>query len=132
MTGLVFKVVIPARFASTRLPGKPLLDLGGKPMVVRRSEHAAELAIERTDGDALADGDRGQRRELAVPAHRVAEPQRGQKRLTSCHVARPTAVNAACSPTAGNPSITVRSAVSSSSAWTRVANHGRPPMRPRR
>ncbi|MBU4150158.1 MAG: 3-deoxy-manno-octulosonate cytidylyltransferase, partial [Gammaproteobacteria bacterium] len=32
---LSFKVVIPARFASTRLPGKPLLDIGGKPMVIR-------------------------------------------------------------------------------------------------
>jgi len=38
---LPFKVVIPARFASTRLPGKPLLDLGGKPMVVRVAERAA-------------------------------------------------------------------------------------------
>jgi 3-deoxy-manno-octulosonate cytidylyltransferase (CMP-KDO synthetase) len=28
-----FKVVIPARYASTRLPAKPLLDLGGRPMV---------------------------------------------------------------------------------------------------
>ena len=28
-----FVVVIPARYASTRLPGKPLLDIGGKPMV---------------------------------------------------------------------------------------------------
>ncbi len=28
-----FKVVIPARYASTRLPGKPLLDIQGKPMV---------------------------------------------------------------------------------------------------
>lgn len=32
MSGLAFKVVIPARYASTRLPAKPLLDLGGKPM----------------------------------------------------------------------------------------------------
>ncbi len=36
-----FAVVIPARFASTRLPGKPLLDISGKPMVV----HVAERAI---------------------------------------------------------------------------------------
>ena len=36
-----FKVVIPARHASTRLPGKPLLDIAGKPMVVR----VAELAL---------------------------------------------------------------------------------------
>lgn len=28
-----FIVVIPARFASTRLPGKPLLDIVGKPMI---------------------------------------------------------------------------------------------------
>ena len=38
---LRFKAVVPARFASTRLPGKPLLDLGGKPMVVRVAERAA-------------------------------------------------------------------------------------------
>jgi 3-deoxy-manno-octulosonate cytidylyltransferase (CMP-KDO synthetase) len=30
---MTFVVVIPARFASTRLPGKPLLEIGGKPMV---------------------------------------------------------------------------------------------------
>ncbi len=35
-----FHVVIPARYASTRLPGKPLADLGGKPMVVRVVERA--------------------------------------------------------------------------------------------
>lgn len=27
--------VIPARYASTRLPGKPLADIAGKPMIVR-------------------------------------------------------------------------------------------------
>jgi len=30
-----FKVVIPARYASTRLPGKPLLDIAGIPMIQR-------------------------------------------------------------------------------------------------
>lgn len=40
--GLDFKVVIPARYASTRLPAKPLLDLAGKPMVVRVAERAAQ------------------------------------------------------------------------------------------
>ncbi len=35
-----FKAVVPARYASTRLPGKPLLDLGGKPMVARVAERA--------------------------------------------------------------------------------------------
>ncbi len=37
-----FKVVIPARYASTRLPGKPLLDIAGKPMVVRVAEQATK------------------------------------------------------------------------------------------
>lgn len=36
-----FVVLIPARLASTRLPNKPLADLGGKPMVVRVAEQAS-------------------------------------------------------------------------------------------
>ena len=36
-----FFAVIPARHASTRLPGKPLADIHGKPMVVRVAERAA-------------------------------------------------------------------------------------------
>jgi 3-deoxy-manno-octulosonate cytidylyltransferase (CMP-KDO synthetase) len=35
-----FTVLVPARYASSRLPGKPLADLGGKPMVVRVAERA--------------------------------------------------------------------------------------------
>ena len=35
-----FSVIIPARYASTRLPGKPLVDIAGKPMVVRVAERA--------------------------------------------------------------------------------------------
>lgn len=37
-----FIAVIPARFASTRLPGKPLVDIAGKAMVVRVAEQAAK------------------------------------------------------------------------------------------
>jgi len=37
-----FKVVIPARYDSTRLPGKPLLDIAGKPMIA----HVCQRAIE--------------------------------------------------------------------------------------
>ncbi len=37
---LRFKAVVPARFASTRLPAKPLADIAGKPMVVRVMERA--------------------------------------------------------------------------------------------
>jgi 3-deoxy-manno-octulosonate cytidylyltransferase (CMP-KDO synthetase) len=38
---LAFHVIIPARYASTRFPGKPLADLAGKPMVVHVCERAA-------------------------------------------------------------------------------------------
>ncbi len=41
-----FNTVVPARYASTRLPGKPLLDLGGKPMVARVAECAVRSGAE--------------------------------------------------------------------------------------
>jgi len=41
-----FNVVIPARYASTRLPGKPLLDIAGKPMIVHVCERALEANAE--------------------------------------------------------------------------------------
>jgi len=42
-----FTVIIPARLASTRLPNKPLADLGGKPMIVRVAERAAQSGADR-------------------------------------------------------------------------------------
>lgn len=44
---LHFHVVIPARLASTRLPGKPLLPISGKPMVVRVAEQAAKSGAQQ-------------------------------------------------------------------------------------
>ncbi|MGY6277831.1 3-deoxy-manno-octulosonate cytidylyltransferase [Methylomonas sp. MgM2] len=44
-----FKVVIPARYASTRLPGKPLLDIAGKPMIA----HVCERAMEADAGQVV-------------------------------------------------------------------------------
>ena len=38
-------VIIPARMAATRLPGKPLADIGGKPMIVHVLERALEAAV---------------------------------------------------------------------------------------
>ena len=46
-------VLIPARMAATRLPGKPLADIGGRPMIVRAWERAAASGL-RT---AVAAGD---------------------------------------------------------------------------
>lgn len=54
---IAFHVVIPARIASTRLPGKPLLEISGKPMVVRVAEQAvrsgAQQVIIATDHDGI-------------------------------------------------------------------------------
>lgn len=47
MTRTPFVVVIPARLASTRLPDKVLLDIGGRPMVRRVYERARESGAER-------------------------------------------------------------------------------------
>lgn len=42
-----FTVLIPARMASSRLPDKPLADIGGLPMVVRVAQRAAQSAASR-------------------------------------------------------------------------------------
>jgi 3-deoxy-manno-octulosonate cytidylyltransferase (CMP-KDO synthetase) len=59
-----FVVAIPARFASTRLPGKPLLPIAGKPMVLHVAERAlaagaTEVAV-ATDDARIADALAGQ------------------------------------------------------------------------
>ena len=54
-----FYVVIPARLASTRLPNKPLADIGGKPMIVRVAEQVrlsgALDSIVATDDQSIVD-----------------------------------------------------------------------------
>lgn len=44
---MAYTVVIPARYASTRLPGKPLLEIAGKSMVQRVWEQACKSAAQR-------------------------------------------------------------------------------------
>ncbi len=55
---LTFKVVIPARYASMRLPGKPLLNIAGKPMIAHVCERAqqagAEEVVVATDDERIA------------------------------------------------------------------------------
>lgn len=55
-----FICIIPARYASTRLPGKPLLDIAGKPMIQRVYEQAKQAAclsdvIVATDAPSVYD-----------------------------------------------------------------------------
>jgi len=42
-----FTVIIPARYASTRLPAKPLLDIAGKPMIQHVYERAVQSGASR-------------------------------------------------------------------------------------
>jgi len=58
-----FVVVIPARYASERLPGKPLREIAGKPMLQhvfeRASESAASEVVIATDDQRIADAAAG-------------------------------------------------------------------------
>lgn len=53
-----FKVVIPARYASTRLPAKPLLDIGGRPMIQwvidAATRSGADEVLVATDDECIA------------------------------------------------------------------------------
>ena len=55
-----FVVVVPARYASTRFPGKALAEIGGKPMVVHVAERAAlsgaSAVYVATDDERMAGG----------------------------------------------------------------------------
>ena len=56
---LSFNVVIPARYGSTRLPGKPLLTIAGQPMIAhvcQRAKHAkAKIVVVATDDQRIFD-----------------------------------------------------------------------------
>lgn len=52
--------IIPARYGSTRFPGKPLIDIGGKPMIVRVLEQAQraatlQMVVVATDDERIAE-----------------------------------------------------------------------------
>jgi 3-deoxy-manno-octulosonate cytidylyltransferase (CMP-KDO synthetase) len=65
-----FKVVIPARYASTRLPAKPLADIHGKPMILRVVERAlasgADEVVVATDDDRVAEAVRSAGHQAAL------------------------------------------------------------------
>jgi len=80
-----FTVAIPARYSSTRLPGKPLRLLGGEPMIL----HAARRALEAgaaavwiaTDDQRIADALAGSEVEIAMTSPDHAS---GSDRLAEC------------------------------------------------
>lgn len=77
-----FVVVIPARYASTRLPAKPLLDIGGKPMIQwvyeRAIESGAEKVIVATDDQRIVDCVQGFKGEVCLTR---SDHQSGTERL---------------------------------------------------
>lgn len=80
-----FTVAIPARFASTRLPGKPLLPIGGEPMVLHVARRAlaagARDVVVATDDARIADALRG--KNIRVVMTRVDHTS-GSDRLAEC------------------------------------------------
>lgn len=78
-----FKVVIPARYGSTRLPGKPLLNIAGKPMIAhvcdRAKEADADEIVVATDDERIfqAVGDLGFKAVMTRADH-----QSGTERIT--------------------------------------------------
>lgn len=79
---MAFSVVIPARYASTRFPGKPLVDIAGKPMVQHVYERAVQSEAERviiaTDDERIAEAARGFGAEVCLTS---AEHPSGTDRL---------------------------------------------------
>ena len=121
-----FTVVIPARFASTRLPGKPLADIAGLPMVIRvmqraRQSGAASVCVATDDvrvfeivreygGEALmtrADHVSGTDRleevvrQLALPADHIVVNVQGDEPLIPAAVIDQVAANLAAHPDCG-------------------------------
>ncbi|MGN6145782.1 MAG: 3-deoxy-manno-octulosonate cytidylyltransferase [Mesorhizobium sp.] len=75
-------LLIPARMASTRLPGKPLADIAGAPMIVHVARRAAESDLGRvvvaTDTEAVAEAVRAHGFEAVMTR---ADHQSGSDRI---------------------------------------------------
>ncbi len=69
-------IVIPARFSSTRLPGKPLLEIHGRPMILRVVDQAKKVEgfddlCVATDDERIAEVCRAEQIDVVItnPAH---------------------------------------------------------------
>lgn len=80
-----FVVAIPARYGSTRLAGKPLLDIAGRPMIARVVERAlragAREVVVATDDTRIADALAGESIEVCMTS---AAHLSGTDRLAEC------------------------------------------------
>ncbi len=84
-----FTVVIPARYASARLPGKPLADIAGKPMVVHVADRARESGAQQV---IVATDDRRIQEAVAKHGHEAvmtrADHASGTDRIAEIAIAR--------------------------------------------
>ena len=92
---MTFHVVIPARYASTRLPGKPLLDIGGRTMIQRVFDQAAASGADEvlvaTDDERIAravSDPRPRARGVVVAVMTAAECPSGTDRVAAVARAR--------------------------------------------
>jgi 3-deoxy-manno-octulosonate cytidylyltransferase (CMP-KDO synthetase) len=80
-----YHIVIPARYASERLPGKVLLNLGGKPLLqhvwLRASESAAQSVVIATDDERIVAAAEAFGARVVLTA---AEHQSGSDRIAEC------------------------------------------------
>jgi 3-deoxy-manno-octulosonate cytidylyltransferase (CMP-KDO synthetase) len=80
-----YHIVIPARYASQRLPGKVLLDLGGQPLLQhvwqRAIESSAESVVIATDDHRIVEASKGFGAEVVMTS---AEHQSGSDRIAEC------------------------------------------------
>ena len=83
-----FTVLIPARLASTRLPNKPLADLGGAPMVVRVAQRAqlsqADKVVVATDSQEVID--QCARFDIAAVMTAATHASGSDRLAEACHV----------------------------------------------
>lgn len=79
---MTFSIIIPARYASSRLPGKPLVDIDGKTMIQRVYEQASKSHADRviiaTDDQRIADAATGFGAEVCMTS---ADHESGTDRL---------------------------------------------------
>jgi len=80
-----YHIVIPARMASQRLPGKPLLDIGGEPLLKRVFDRARQSRADRiviaTDDQRIYDAARGFGADVVMTS---AGHQSGSDRIAEC------------------------------------------------
>jgi 3-deoxy-manno-octulosonate cytidylyltransferase (CMP-KDO synthetase) len=117
-----FIAVIPARWASTRYPGKPLIDLGGKPMVVRVAERAmqssASHVVVATDDERIAAACRDHN--IAVVMTRDDHPT-GTDRLSEVATQLALADDAVVVNVQGDEPLIPATMISRTAAW--LASH---------